>query len=311
MRSHHWNSRGAVGLLVLLAASAASAQRDPAYPGVPVNAVVTVEARHGKEVPEVRAEDVVVMQGKQRDPVASWQPISETNRQFFILIDDALSTPDLGTKLRDIASFITSQPANTAVGVAYMRNGTAVISQQLTTDHAQAAKALRLPVGYAGAGGSPYFALEDLLKRWQPADAAREVVMISDGIEPFFDGHDLSDPYVNSAIEQAQRAGIVVNALYARGAGHSGHTFWRINWGQTYLSQLADETGGEAYFLANDSAVSFSPYFKELNERMQHQFLLTFEAQPGKKSGMQSIKLATEVERAELVAQTQVYVPVS
>ena len=288
----------------------AAGQQPPAFPGIPVKVLVTVEARHGKDVPDVRAQDVIVMQGKERDNVTSWQPVNEIGTQLFVLIDDSLSSVDIGSKLRDIASFINSQPPNTLVGVAYMRNGTAMIAQQLTSNHAAASKALRLPIGEFS-DSSPYFSLQDLLKRWPETSAAREVVMISSGADPFWDGQDLNDPYLISAIEDAQKQGVVVNALYARGAGHLGHTFWRINWGQNFLSELADTTGGEAYFLGNESPVSFSPYFDEINQRMRHQFVLSFQAQPGKKSGFERVKLSTEVPNAELVAQEKVYVPVS
>jgi hypothetical protein len=39
-----------------------------------------------------------------------------------------------------------------------------------------------------------------------------------------------------------------------------------------------------------------------LGRRLLHQYLLTFLAKPVKKSGMQSVKLRTEVSNAELVA---------
>jgi len=53
-----------------------------------------------------------------------------------------------------------------------------------------------------------------------------------------------SNPYVDSAIEEAQRAGVIIYSIYTPGVGHYGHTFWRMNWGQNYLSQISDETGG-------------------------------------------------------------------
>ena len=288
------------------------AQQEPAFPGVPTTVVVSVEPRHGKEVPTVRAEDVVVMQGKERDKVLTWQPVGtpEVGVQIFIFIDDSLAAAEIGAKLTDIREFINTQPANTLIGVGYMRNGAALIAQNPTNNRAQAAKALRLTTGDAGASPSPYFALQDLLKRWPQAHGAREVVMITDGIDRFWDGDGLDDPYLNSAIQEAQRNGVVVNALYARGEGHFGHSPWRINWGQNYLSELADATGGEAYYLGNTTVPSFRPYFTDLSERISHQFLLTFEAQPGKKSGFERIKLSTEVPNAELVTQRQVYVPV-
>ena len=112
-------------------------------------------------------------------------------------------------------------------------------------------------------------------------------------------------------MEQAQRAGIVIFSIYTPGAGHFGHTFWRINWGQNYLSQLSDETGGESYYLGSEAPVSFSPYLDDLGRRLLHQYLLTFLAKPVKKAGMQSVKLRTEVSNAELVAADRVYVPAS
>lgn len=297
-------------VLIFLLSYFTFGQSEPAYPAAPVQMVVTAEAHHGKSVPEIRQEDVMVMQEKQRDHVVSWQPISsiQAGQQLFVLIDDSLSTQDLGSKLGEIRSFITSQPESVQTGVAYMRNGTALITQNLTADHAQAAKALRLPIGEPGAEASPYFSLQDLLKHWPRGDAAREVVMITNGIDPFWDSFDLNDPYVNAAIDDAQRAGVVVNAIYERGSGHFGHTFWRVNAGQSFLSELTDGTGGESYYLAFDSPVSFTPYFNEIMERGQHQYLLTFEAQRGKKAGLQRIKLNTEVHGVELVGQKQVYV---
>ena len=286
------------------------AQDRPAFPGVRTRVVVSVEPRHSKEVPSVRSEDVVVMQGQQHDQVLEWKPVQapDVGVEVFILIDDSLSPTEIGAKLNDLRDFIHAQSANVLIGIGYMRNGTAVIAQNPTTDRALSAKAMRLTIGDGGASPSPYFALEDLLKKWSPANRAREVIMISDGIDRFWDGIGLDDPYLNSAIEQAQRGSVVVNALYARGEGHFGHSPWRINWGQNFLSELADATGGEAYYVGNDTAPSFQPYLKDLTERISHQFLLTFEAQPGKKSGFERIKLRTEVPNAELVTQRQVYV---
>ena len=50
--------------------------------------------------------------------------------------------------------------------------------------------------------------------------------MISDGIDRYYGIGDTQDPYVSEAIEQAQKAGIVVFAIYNPGAGHFGHSYW-------------------------------------------------------------------------------------
>jgi hypothetical protein len=75
------------------------------------------------------------------------------------------------------------------------------------------------------------------------------------------------------------------------------------------LSQIAEQTGGEAYYLGFGAPVSFVPYLDDLTRRLTRQYLLTFLAKPEKKAGFQRIKLTTEVPNAELVGADSVYVP--
>ena len=277
--------------------------------GVPVHMVVTVEALHGKEVPTLNREDVVVRQGHDRLPVTDWVSLQgeHAGLDLFLLVDDASST-SFGMYLEELRQFITSQPATTSIGIGYMRNGTVIIAQNLTADHAAAAKALRLPLGTAGAGGSPYLSLSDLIKRWPASPTRREVLMVTDGIDPL-GGSGPLNPYLDSAIENAQRAGNMVYSIYAPGASHYGHSFGRMNWGQNYLAELGEKTGAESYFLGFGMPVSFTPYLTDMAEHLAHQYLISFLAKPGKKAGFQSVKLTTEVPNAELVAAPEVYVP--
>ena len=133
--------------------------------------------------------------------------------------------------------------------------------------------------------------------------------MVTDGIDSL-GGSGPLNPYLDSAIENAQRAGIIVYSIYSPGVGHFGHSFWRMNWGQNYLAELAEKTGAESYFLGLGTPVSFMPYLTDLAEHLTHQYLIAFLAKPDKKAGFQSVKLTTEVPNAELVAAPQVYVPV-
>jgi hypothetical protein len=293
-----------------LALSLALRAQEGAATGVPAHLVVTVEARHGKDVPMIHREDVMAYQGKERGTVTDWLPLQgdHAGLEFFVLLDDASST-SLGSQLEDIRQFILGQPATTSIGVGYMRDGTVDIVQNLTSDHAAAAKSLRLPFGSTGAIASPYFSVVDLLKRWPEGAVRREILMVSDGIDRYGGGGPAEDPYVNSAIEAAQKAGVIIFTIYANGVGHWGHSFWRMNWGQNYLAQIADETGGESYFLGLGTPVSFSPYLDDLSHRLNHQYLLTFLAKPEKKAGLQAVKLRTEVPNAELVSADRVWVP--
>jgi len=287
----------------------ASAQQSATSGGVPAQIVVTVEPKHGANAPVVNREDVMVFEGHDRDKVTDWIPLQgdHAGLQLFILIDDG-SSVSLGSQIEDIRQFINAQPATTKIGVAYMQDGIARILQDPTNDHAQAAKVLRLPMGIGGASASPYFSLSDLVKRWPASNERREVLMVSDGIDHYYGSGDLQDPYLDAAIDDAAKAGILVSAIYTPGVGHYGHSYWQNYWGQIYLSELADKTGGEAYYIGFTGApVSFAPYLEDWARRMEHQYLLKFMAKPQKKAGWQRIRLATEVPNVDLVSAGRVW----
>ena len=295
---------------LLASARRTMAQENSAPAGPSVNLVATVEARHGSNVPTITRDDVMVYQGRDRDKVTDWLPLQgdHAGLELFILLDDS-SNVSLGSQLEDIRQFILAQPASTKIGIAYMQNGIAQVMQNLNSDHTLAAKALRLPLGSPGANASPYFSLGDLIKRWPENPERREVIMITDGIDRYW-GSGPDNAYVDTVIEQAQRAGVIVFGIYTPGEGHYGHSYWRTYWGQNYLSQLADETGGEGYYLIGSAPpVSFTPYLSDVTRKLGNQYLLTFIAKPQKKAGMERIKLQTEIPNAELVSADKVYVP--
>jgi hypothetical protein len=299
----------AVTLVCLFAFGTALAQQ-PGPGGVPVQILVTVEPRHGSNIPVINREDVKVMEGRARDTVTDWIPAQGDRGalELFILIDDQSSTT-VGSQFEDLRQFINAQPSAAKVGVAYMQNGIARVTQDLTTDHAQAAKSLRLPLGAGGADSSPYFALSDLAKKWPRNNARHEVLMITDGIDRYYGTGDLQDPYLQSSIDDAVKAGIVVSAIYSPGVGHFGHSYWQTYWGQIYLAQLAEKTGGEAYYIGmTGPPVSFSPYLDDLGHRLEHQYWLTFLTKPVKKSGWQQVRITTETRDVDLVSAGRVWV---
>lgn len=293
-------------LIWLLAAFAFSSN---AQESVPAHMVVTVEARHGKDVPNVTQNDVMVYDGKERLRVDDWTPLQgdRSALELKLLIDDDAAT-DLGVQFGDLKKFITSLPLTTQIGIEYMRNGTEQVAQPLTADHAEAAKNLRLPMGPYSGTASPYMSLQDVIKKWPASTARREVLMVSSGIDPYYSVGP-ENPYLQSAIADAQKAGIVVHSIYYGAGGHWSHSFSRSTWGQSYLSMLGDQTGGEAYWQGPGNVVSFQPYLQDLSARLTHQYLLTFLAKPGKKSELRPVKLRTEVKEAELVSAERAYIP--
>src|SRR5580692_11442881 len=113
-----------------------SAQQPPSDT-VPVSMVVSVEARHGKEIPAVNnKEDVRVLEGKERLRVTDWVPLqgSQADLELLILIDDA-ANQSISNQYDDIRKFVNAQPPTTAIAVGYMENGTVRLAQNFTKDH--------------------------------------------------------------------------------------------------------------------------------------------------------------------------------
>ena len=300
-------------MVVAVGSLSTLAQEAPAT--VPVHMVVTVEPLPGKRAAIVNRDDVRVYQGKQRLDVTGWEPARGGNAglDLFILIDDT-SGSSLGSQLNDIRDFINAQPSTTAVGIGYMANSTIRIVQNFTTDHASAAKALRLPLGTVSAMDSPYLSLMDLMKRWPNHNNRREVLMITDGVDRLRLGRGLLgmpsiSPDAQSAGDLAQRDGIIVHSIYSPGIGYASRNFWVASMGENNISMVSDVTGGSSFFLGYNGPPSFKPWLDQLHNVLENQFWLTFLATPGKKASLQNIRLETEVPGAELVSANSVYVP--
>jgi hypothetical protein len=228
------------------------------------------------------------------------------------LIDDA-ADPSIGAQFSDLRDFIDSLPQSASVGVGYMRNGTVEIAQDLTNNHDLAARAIRLPLASSGAYGSPYLSAIDLMKRWPESSNRREIIMITDGIDRFrggprYRGLGPISPDVASASAVAQRTGTMIHTVFARGVGQRGSNFWEITNGQNSMARLSDETGGESFFLGTQNPVSFRPYLDSLQIGLENRYLLEFNAVPGKKAGLQYVKLATEIAGVELDSADSVWV---
>jgi hypothetical protein len=287
----------------------APAQNAPAQANASM--VVTLEPKHGKQIPPVDAADIEVTQGKQKDTVTEFRSLQGSPLQLMLLIDNS-SQSSFDIQINDLKKWINSLPSNVEVGVAYMQNGMAAMAHELTSDHAAAADSVRITVGIGGADVSPYDSLSDAVKKWPTSNVVRrEVLMISSGIEALGGGIAPENPYVNKGIEDAQRAGVIVYTIYNPSAGHAGHNLWRVTYGQNFLSQLSDETGGEAYITTFSAPVSFVPFLENLSERLQTQYLLSFSTKPAKKTELQPVKVRVKEKDADMAAADKVLVKAS
>jgi hypothetical protein len=283
--------------LVALSCSATLVAETP-KPAAAGTATITVTAIGKKDAapPAISKDDVQLTVGKERKQIAAWEKGDSLG--LAILIDDSLDT-GAASQWSDLKDFIMAQGPNTAVAVAYFSNSTATIAQDFTTDHAMAAKALRIPRGAIGGGSSPYLAVIDWLKRWPTNGSRRSLLLISSGIDYFRGNWGPYYPDVDTAISSAQKQNINLWSIYYPGIGHRSRSFALANMGQNNLSKMTDEAGGETYYLGYGAPVSFKPYLDEIHMHLNNQYLLTFAGDGGTKGRLVRVQFKTELPDVE------------
>jgi hypothetical protein len=190
-----------IGVLLLAALATASAMplapKAAAADSAAVTMTVTAVGKKDTQPPPLTKDDVQLFQGKEKVQVADWKR-GET-LYLAVLIDDSLES-SVANQWSDLKAFIMAQPESTYVAVAYARNGSAMVAQDFTKDHALAAKALRIPLGSAGAFTSPYLAVQDWIKRWPESGERKSIMVLSSGIDYFRGSFDPIDPDLDTTV---------------------------------------------------------------------------------------------------------------
>jgi hypothetical protein len=299
--------------VVLAAGTPAISASGPNGTAAPTQMVITVRPATAPEntAPETLvAGDLRVLRGNASAPVARLQRLTGdlADMQLFLFLDDSTRSTSLGTQLPELKTFLESLPATTEVAVGYMRNGGVAMAQAFTADHRKAAMSLRLPQAVPGENGSPYFALSDLVKHWPSKKSTdrRVVMMLTDGVDPYYGVANMDDPYLDAASRDALKEGVMVYSIYLRGAGLYGRNGWVTNFAQSRLIELSEETGGHAYFLGFTDPVTISPFLKDFEDRLENQYQVTIEALFEK--GVQPVKLRTELRGLKIESPTHIYV---
>lgn len=279
-----------------------------AQEGGTARAIVTVTSKSAEDVTTVPRQSITVLQNRKLQDVTGWVPLrgARSGLQLVVLLDDS-ARGSLGLQLNDLRSFVVGLPPTTQVAIGYMRNGTAVMVQNFTSDHEAAAKSFRLPAGTAGGNGSPYFCLSDLIKRWPGGETnvRREVIMVTDGVDRYSGGRfDPENPYVRAATSDAQKAGVIVYSIYYRDAGRFDRSGLVTDGGQNYLIQVSGGTGGQAYYQGFGNPVSFAPFLSDIQRKLQNQYELSFVSTA--KQQLQPIQVKTSQPNTKLQWPAQV-----
>ncbi len=273
--------------MLLCAASGYAQMEGPAT----TQALIEVDSK-AEQIPTLA--DVSIKVDGKEEALTAWSQIPPNGVQIAVLIDDGLRE-SVGRELNSLREFANNLPPGTQIFVGYMRNGTVLREQDFTTDHAAAAAKFRLPEGSPGISASPYFCLSEFVKHW-PSDSsrpsARFVMMITNGVDPYNGSTsplNQNSPYVDAAAEDAQRAGVSVSSIYFADAGFRGQ---RGSFsGQSYLSEVAEATGGRLYQQGLGNPVSIAPMLAQFQHAISETFVASFQA---KVSGKKLVQIKAE-----------------
>jgi hypothetical protein len=249
-------------------------------------------------------------------PLISINRVVPAGAEVALLIDDGLRV-SVGRELGALRNFVQSLPAGTSIFVGYMQNGRVVPTQNFTTELASAAQTLRSPVGSPGLSASPYLCLSDFVKKRPSVEAdpeaigasaprkARFVLMITDGVDPYNGSTSVTNqdsPYVATAVADAQRSGVPVYSIYFSDAGiRGGQASFS---GQSYLSQIAEGTGGRAYYTGTGNPVSMTPFLEQFKKAVAETYVATFNAPGGK--NLVRVKLSTSLPGTKVQSAAQI-----
>jgi hypothetical protein len=297
-----------LSLTLPIARISASAQQEGS---TSTQALVALDSKSPSTATE---KDITVKVDNRVTPLTNLVPVTPNTAQVALLIDDGLRS-SVARELDTLRAFVAGLPQGTEVFVGYMQNGRVVsagAAAGFTTDRAAAAQGLRIPSSLPGSSASPYFCLSDFVKNWPPvaesntpsqaqqaSHKARFVLMLTNGVDPYNGSTSITNqdsPYVSTAVTDAQRAGVPVYSIYF---GDSGIRGGRSSFsGQSYLSQLAQATGGVAFYQGIGNPVSLSPYLKQFQNAVAETYVATFPVDGNKK--MVNLKLSTTLPKTKL-----------
>ena len=234
----------ALGLPALGAAQARGTQAVPRF-GIDVevvNLAVSVADSRRKHVTGLERADFTILEDGVPQQVSVFDQ-QDVPLSVSILIDSSLSMQPRMPVVQAAALRLVSalRPQDAARVVRF--NQRYEVVQEFTSDHARLEGAVRSirPEGATGLYNALYVGLRDLATRTRPDEIRkRAIVLLSDGADTT---SLLSDDQV---IEAARRAGVTV---YAVGLGiASGGVAGDANRARYFLTALASQTGGEAFF---------------------------------------------------------------
>jgi len=232
--------------------------------------------------PEMQQLDLNVTEDGEPQSILSIRAVvTDSPITLAVLIQDDLVT-SASNEIKPIGEWIRKLPAGSRVMVAYIKAGSLQVRQKFTSDLDKAARALRMPLGVASASPyNPYVEVIEGLNRFESQPSGRRsMLLISDGLD-VARGVDSSSATqsldLQRAINEAQRRSVAIYSFFEPSITlNQSNNGLLIGNAQSSLERLSSETGGRAYFQGTGAPVSFDPFLKDLDDRLQKQLAVTF-----------------------------------
>ena len=228
---------------------------------VPV--VFTVTDRHGHYVRDLKSSDIQILDdNKPPQKISTFRAETDMPVRLGLLIDASNSIRERFTFEQEAAIEFLSQVLRPRFDQAFVLgfDTTPEIAQDFTDDTEKLAKGVRSfrPGGGTALYDAVYLACHDKLMKAAKNEGAvrRAIVIISDG-------EDNQSRYTRAdTISMAQRAEVMIYAISTNISGQSSK-------GDQVLKEMADQTGGRAFFpfKLQDVAAHFTDIEKELRSQ--------------------------------------------
>jgi VWFA-related protein len=247
---------------------------------IPISIFTKQEIKAKRAEEFVEAGEIIVNEDTDDQVILSIRSVSNTPLSLAILIQDDLSS-SANLQLESIKKFVRNLPTGSRVMIAYLRSGSMQVTKKFTDDLEAAAKSIRIVAGTSSlAPRSPYDGVYDTIKKFDALPTGRRaILLISDGLDAS-NGISSASPTqsleLDKSILRAQRNGVAVYSFYASASLTEGGDSQLISYAQGSLNRLSEETGGRAFFQGSFTAISFEPFFIDLNLLLTRQFALTY-----------------------------------
>ncbi|PWT97649.1 MAG: hypothetical protein C5B51_30975 [Terriglobia bacterium] len=290
---------------IVLAWSPVMAAETTSHPDVMARIVVTANSYY-KNVPALTADDVIVKDGYKPVTIHALVPLRDARAdlEIYVLVDNS-SNSEIGQRFMELREFLASQPPTTSIGVAYIQDGRLKVAQTPTHDRSRAIEALNPPSG--SNPSNPFRPLAELIEGWRPDSSRHVVLMISGGVDP--GASAITNESVDTTLDLAQRAGVMVYCIYHPGAEYPTSGFMALYSGQIQQAHLATESGGTAYFQDLGPLPSFGPFLADIGERLANQYLVEFETNVETRGAMHDVSVTSKLRDVHLTAPWRVWVP--